>query len=260
MKAWKSGLLAMSAAALTMGAAVPAAFAEDEAPKLGYSLTITATSDYIFRGISLTDNEPAFQPYLEFTYGIGYFGIWASNIDAGIYEPVEVDLYLGIRPTTGPISWDLGVLYYAYPDAGNNTNGLSSSDLDYFEFQILATWAPVDKLSLTGKLYYTPEQDFLSPVGYDETFTLEGVAAYTLPEVGMFTPVISAGYGYSESDSIGFFQTDDDNYSYWNAGLALSVEKFTMDFRYWDTNIDETSFNGGFAQEKFVFSAKVALP
>jgi hypothetical protein len=50
---------------------------------------------------------------------------------------------------------------------------------------------------------------------------------------------------------------------YWNAGLSLTVEKFTMDFRYWDTDIN----NGGsvFAlpgldDERFVFTAKVTLP
>ena len=30
----------------------------------------------------------------------------------------------------------------------------------------------------------------------------------------------------------------EDEYYYWNAGLALTVEKLTFDFRYWDTDLD----------------------
>lgn len=266
MTPWKSGLLAVGAAAAAMVGTVNTASAAD-APEFGYTLTITGASDYIFRGISFTDNEPAFQPYLEFTYGIGYFGIWASNINTGNYEPVEFDFYAGIRPVTGPVSWDFGVLYYTFPGVGNKSNDLSSTDLNYLELQALGTITPVTNLSLTGKLYYTPDQDDgPSPGGfargYSETFTIEGVAAYTLPAVGMFTPVVSAGLGYSESKDIGFFRVNDEGYTYWNAGLALTVEKWTMDFRYWDTNIDDDGVesNGPFAQDKFVFSAKVALP
>ena len=78
-----------------------------EAPKFGYTLTLSGTSDYIFRGVSFTDNQPAFQPYLEFTYGIAYLGFWGSNINNGCpaeicYKPWEMDIYAGIRPVTGP--------------------------------------------------------------------------------------------------------------------------------------------------------------
>ncbi|MBC7831271.1 MAG: hypothetical protein H7Y62_04540, partial [Hyphomicrobium sp.] len=56
----------------------------------------------------------------------------------------------------------------------------------------------------------------------------------------------------------------DDEYYYWNAGLALTVEKLTFDFRYWDTNIGGDAFdicaNAGLCDERFVFTAKVVLP
>ncbi len=51
------------------------------------------------------------------------------------------------------------------------------------------------------------------------------------------------------------------DYTYWNAGLALAVDKFTFDFRYWDTDL-ETGLQplDGLADERFVFTAKVTLP
>ncbi len=57
----------------------------------------------------------------------------------------------------------------------------------------------------------------------------------------------------------------DDEYYYWNAGLALTVEKLTFDFRYWDTNIGGDA-GGPFCgredlcDSRFVFTAKVVLP
>jgi hypothetical protein len=38
-------------------------------------------------------------------------------------------------------------------------------------------------------------------------------------------------------------------------GLKLAVDKYFMDFRYWDTNLDDTT-----ADARFVFSAGVNLP
>ncbi len=58
----------------------------------------------------------------------------------------------------------------------------------------------------------------------------------------------------------------EDQYTYWNVGLALTVEKFTFDFRYWDTDIDVVTPGVGacadedLCDERFVFSAKVVLP
>jgi uncharacterized protein (TIGR02001 family) len=70
----KSGALA---AALLAGAAVPS-YAED-APKLALSGSATMTTDYIFRGITNTNQQPAVQPEFDLTYGILWAYIWGSN-------------------------------------------------------------------------------------------------------------------------------------------------------------------------------------
>ena len=163
--------------------------AEDEARKFGYSISITGVSDYLFRGISLTDEKPAFQPYLELTYGIAYVGFWASNIhDAGeFYGPGELDFYAGIRPVTGPINWDLGVLYYTYGTGhAAEALGLKRSDIAYLEFKVAATTTPVENLTLGVTGYFTPDQD----TAITETETIEGSINYTLPQLAMFTPTI----------------------------------------------------------------------
>jgi hypothetical protein len=103
-------------------------------------------------------------------------------------------------------------------------------------------------LGLTG--YIAPDQ-----ANYPETGTIEGTASYTLPKFHIFEPTISGLVGYSNADQRNFFLNSEKDYTYWNAGLKLTVEKYFMDFRYWDTSIDD-----GLADSRFVFSAGVTLP
>ena len=66
------------------------AFAEN---KLGWSATLTGTTDYVFRGFSLSSESPALQGSLDATYGIFYAGVWGSNVQDEGYEPVGVNVY-----------------------------------------------------------------------------------------------------------------------------------------------------------------------
>ena len=259
------------AAGVAVAALSGAARAED---KFGYTWTITAASDYIFRGISYTESEPTVNSYLEGTYGIFYLGLWTSNIDtcdvSGCLGPWEQDAYLGIRPTTGPVTWDLAALYYYYKAKGS----VGSTETDYFEFKASGTVTPITNLALTGTVYYAPDQDLASP----QNVSVEGTVAYTLPQMGIFTPTISGQVGFSDADTNGIYGTEstalaggklgywngDDQYTYWNAGLKLAVEKFTFDLRYWDTNIADNvgdlSLGHKNSDSRFFFSVALTLP
>lgn len=86
------------------------------ADELSWSATATGTSDYIFRGLSLNNEDPAFQASIDAEYGIWYAGLWGSMVDDGAaYEPVELNLYAGVKPVVGPVTFDFGVIYYFYP-------------------------------------------------------------------------------------------------------------------------------------------------
>ncbi len=61
----------------------PAAPARREGRKFTYSFNIDGTSDYVFRGISQTVNDPAVQGGVDLGYGIIYAGAWASGLDFG---------------------------------------------------------------------------------------------------------------------------------------------------------------------------------
>lgn len=244
-----------AAASLALATAAAPAHAEDE---FGYSITIGGTSDYVFRGFSNSNRDPAVQGSFDMTYGIWYAGIWASNTDypnfggpcsvdgnfddcdnIGEIGPGEVDYYIGVKPVWGPVTFDLAILYYTFP--GQNGD---SFDGDYFELKGGASVSPVKDLTLTVNNYYA--WDFQWESG--EVYTIEGIASYALPSWGMFSPTISGTFGSQwgfDDRYIAFANAwGDDEYQWWNAGLSLTVEKFTMDFRYWDTALSDAADAG----------------
>ncbi len=231
------------AVGLAFAALSGAAAAEDR--EFTWSVNAAGTSDYIFRGISQSDEKPAASAGLDVGYGILYGGIWASTVDSDFVggSPAEVDFYAGIKPVLGPATFDFGVLYYWYP--GDEVAG--GNEQDYVELKAGVSGTLIPNLSTGFNMYWSDDGALES----GEYFVYEGNAAYTLPAIGIFTPTIGGVLGYQDHQ--------DDNtldYTYWNAGLTLAVEKFAFDFRYWDTDID----NSGIADERFVFTAKVTLP
>ena len=80
-------------------------------------------SQYVFRGLTQTDRDPAIQGGFDYAHSSGlYAGTWASNIswlrDGGAYRSggsLEWDFYGGWKPTYGDFTFDIGTLYYWYP-------------------------------------------------------------------------------------------------------------------------------------------------
>lgn len=240
-------LLALTGAALADGyeGSVKDAPAKPER-EFTYSFSITGTSDYVFRGISQTDNDPTIQGAINVGYGIFYAGIWASGLDFsgpnGDEAELEVDYYAGIKPTWGPATFDFGVIYYAYP-------GYSPGfDPEILELKAGVSGELFKGLAAAAAVYYSPDyNDF-------EYFVYEGTLAYTLPSFHVFTPTISGTVGRYEWETAGAI-----DYTYWNAGLALAVDKLTFDFRYWDTDAS-AALCTTLCDERFVFTATVTLP
>lgn len=72
------------------------------------------TTNYKYRGQDQSDNKPAVQGGFDYTMGGFYVGNWNSSIgftNAGI----EMDFYGGYKGEAAGISYDVGLLQYAYP-------------------------------------------------------------------------------------------------------------------------------------------------
>lgn len=247
----KKSTTTLAATVFALGAASVDVQAEEKS--LSYSMILTAASDYMFRGISYTDNDATANIYQEVGYGMAYLAFWTSNIDFGAYGPWEQDIYVGIRPTTGPVNWDLATYYYMYGNRDGGRYG-STFDIDYFEFKLGATASPWENLTLGTTLWLTPDQGYAAT----DNVSIEGAISYGLPRVAKFSPTISGLVGYSDSGTNRFYPTGfwlgQQSYTYWNAGLSLAVDKLSLDFRYWDTSIPDR-----LSDERFVLSASFYL-
>ncbi|MDX2266236.1 MAG: TorF family putative porin [Hyphomicrobiales bacterium] len=259
LKALRAGMVGATAIVAASGAASAAdlSYKDDpvveEARKFGISFYAAATTDYVFRGLSQTAEEGTVQAAVDLTYGIAYFGIWGSGID--FEDPaaadVELDIYAGIKPTWKNITFDFGAIYYYYP--GANDGG---AETDYVEFKAGASGTVWDGLTAGVTVYYSP--DFSFETG--EAWTVEGTVAKTLPKLWKFDLVASGTLGYTDVDDLG-------DYVYWNLGLTKTWSKFSLDVRYWDTDLDVGNNNFGCSNndafscdERVVGTFKVTLP
>lgn len=230
--------------ALATGLALPAQ-AQDK--KLELSATATLTTDYIFRGISFTGNQPAIQGSFDATYGIFYAGIWASNIEL-VGTTIEIDYYAGIAPTWKGISFDIAGLYYTYPGAKE----FGGPELDYFELKTAASYTFFEKLTLGVSNYWSPE--FGGGGGDGDALELSASYAFAGKLFNFFSPSVSALVGWQWVDNNNNFPGWDP-YTYWNAGLTLGfMENWSVDVRYWDTDLTNQSCFGNvtFCDERVV--------
>ena len=111
-------------------------FAADAAPASDFtaSYNVGLFSQYIFRGLTQTNNKPALQGGFDVSHKSGlYIGGWASNVSwlrdnagtstAPLYNSggsLEIDLYGGFKTEVQGVGIDLGALQYYYPGSLNN--------------------------------------------------------------------------------------------------------------------------------------------
>jgi uncharacterized protein (TIGR02001 family) len=219
-----------------------------------HSANVALASEYVFRGVSQTKEGPAIQGGFDLTCSIFYAGVWASNLDWGgtpdgnSVANIEMDWYLGIKPVTGHITWDFGVIYYTYPNSARiAVDGLGlpdRRDYNYVELKVGASGEVWKDGTAAVTVFYSPEYQYES----GGVWTVEGSFTQVLPKFNLlhrtWTPSVSALLGWQKATSdtavyINNVTGDDDSYLYWNVGLTLGfLHKWSLDFRYWDTNID----------------------
>ncbi|HEX6865773.1 MAG TPA: TorF family putative porin, partial [Caulobacteraceae bacterium] len=193
MKVLKLALCGVAASlALTTAAAA------QDAPAVDVSFNVGATSDYVFRGFSQTMEDPAVFGGVDVVSGIFYAGAWASTVNFGDDTDAEYDLYAGVTPTLGPVTANLGVIYYGYLNADDD------ADYDYVEIKAAGS-IPVGPATVGLATYYSPEF-------FGET----GEAWYTELN-GSYSPVekisLSGAYGHQDVELAGDYNT-------WNVGAT----------------------------------------
>ncbi len=201
-------------------------------PEVAFNIGVV--SDYVFRGASQTNEDPALQGGIDVNFAGGFYaGGWASTVDFGDDTDAEVDLYGGYRTEAAGYALDFGVLGYFY------VNEPSGADYNFVEFKAAASRA-IGPATLGAAVYYAP--DFF---GVDEEATyLEANAAYALADKW----TVSGAVGHQWLDV-----TDD--YTTWNLGVAYALtDNLAVDGRYHDTDVD-----GPLTDDRFVVGLKASF-
>ena len=181
-----------------------------------FSGMATLTSEYIYRGLEMSEGDPALQLGLDYEHDTGLFlGVWASTID--IRTPMgsrdtELDYYAGFHyAAKSPITATLTLLHYSYP----GQTGMHS--YDYNEVLVGATWH--ERYSI--ELGYTSNLYGLDRIGRHWELRSEWPVANSW--------VIGAALGGNDMSDAGVSR-----YLHWNVGASARLSRLTFDLRWYD--------------------------
>ena len=205
---------------------------------------LTAASDYVFRGVSQSDEQPTWQAGLDYDHSSGFFaGIFAAGIDYPATRfradtgDVELDAYLGYgRPAGRDFAWEVALFRYSFPESDAN-------DKEYGE--------------LGANLYYRDSIRFGATVSDDARSG--GASAWTA-ELELRRPL---GHGVQLSGMLGrytFARSDWKDYLYWDLGVSATKGPWTFDLRWFDTSDEVETLAGPYlTRDRVVASVSIGF-
>lgn len=187
---------------------------------------VSIGTDYVYRGISQTNENPTIQGGFDYSSESGFYaGIWGSNV--AFDGSVEIDLYAGFGGEfTEGFDYDIGILRYEYPDDAKNGAPESSFNEVY---------GSVGFKGFTLGLAYSP--DFFAE-------TDKATYVYVDYEHALSDNVsLSLHYGDQSIDDNSGFGTP--NYADYSIGLATSWSELDLSLTWYDTDLSESECFGG---------------
>lgn len=195
-----------------------------QAQTQGWGGSLGATSDYVYRGVTQSDNLPAAQADLHYYGASGWFaGLWSSTVKRFPDAPVtaQFDAYLGYGwPLTSDWTTRVFAVHHEYP--WNNPH----HQYNYDELSGTVAWS--DRAALT--VAFSPDFSVQGP--YDNA---SGRAALSY-DLSLHQPLYralsaNAGLGYEDLRWV-----VGSGYVYWNAGLGYDFGRVQLDLSYIGTN------------------------
>lgn len=242
-------LLAGAAQAQTTPAPAAApAPAPAAAPEPDWTFTgnVGIFSQYVFRGISQTNEKPALQGGFDLGHKSGFYaGVWASNIswlsdgNADVSASLEMDLYGGYKWAFAE-DWvlDVGVLYYAYP---------GSYPAGYVKPNTTELYAAVTWKWITGKYSYSVDSKTFGFPNSRGSDYWEVNAAYDVVDkvndtIGKVT--VFGHYGQQKFKNAGFY-----DYSDWKVGVSTEVLGLTVGIFGTGTDAESAAYTNRFGRD-----------
>jgi uncharacterized protein (TIGR02001 family) len=190
------------------------------------SANVSMASDYIWRGVSQTNEKPAISGGFDYSYDFNEslswnIGTWGSNVDpsffGGTHSPsLELDTYTGLSGKAGEdFTYDASWLRYNYPGGSPNSTT---------EWKLGGGWKGL------GVAYYYSNDWFGT---HNDASRIEGTFDYDLPYDISFTSAIGNNYG--DGNDVIF----NGSYVDWKLGLSKAWMGVDWGLAYTDTDIEK---------------------
>lgn len=229
--------------------------------------SLALTSDYVFRGISQTQEKPAIQGGLTYTHESGlHLGFWGSNINfkskdnptaANDNASLELDIIAGYGGNiSDTLTWDITAAYYSYPGSNVPDPG------KYGFWEILPTLAyDFGAAKLTGQLAYSPNffgtaesgtyfmaaLDVPLPADFALNAHIGGQWLDVDKDSGLTQTFVNANTGYIPKD-----------YSEWKVGISKQISGVGLELAYFDTSLNKDKCMA-FAGQKDLCGSRAVL-
>jgi len=201
---------------------------------------VSVGTDYIYRGISQTDETATIQGGFDWAGESGlYAGVWASNLAFDGY--IEMDVYAGYAGSIGEaVEYDVGLLHYDYP---NQASGHGDYNFDEI-------YGSVSYKGITLGFAYS--NDF---------FGESGSAEYLYAEYALDLPQefgLGFHYGMQNIDDNDAFGAPD--YDEYSVSLTKELQGFGFGLTWHDTNLSsDECFGSDLCESRVVFAVSKSL-
>ena len=196
------------------------------------SANVALTSDYVWRGMTQTNEEPAIQGGFDVNHDSGlYVGTWGSNVkflEGAAVNPedrahIEIDLYIGYAgELRNGITYDVKAGHYIYPGAD------SSLEYDMTEFNLTLGYSLPQGTELSAVYDYSPE--FAGAVGSAHHYMLGATHGW---DNGLSLGAHLGRQQISDNANFGF-----DDYTYYGASVSFPISSFEGSVAYSNTDLD----------------------
>jgi uncharacterized protein (TIGR02001 family) len=215
------------------------AIGEDSGPKAAsdaFAITLGGAllSDYLYRGISLSDRGPSVSSSVEVARGGFYVSGQVYTVRLPTDPAAELTLTGGIRREVAGVEFDLSAEYYYYP---GETPAPGSGTTNYWQYGISASRRIFDAFEIVGRATYAPNSWNSGAWGaYGSGEIKIDLPKFKLPNQKEVTWTLGAELGHQS-----FGTTSQGSalpsYAHWRLGAAFKYDVLSFDLSYHDTNL-----------------------
>ena len=185
------------------------------------------TSDYNYRGYTLSNHLPSVSANVDATYNTFFASVNTASVQMPDLSHFQMTDTLGLRQAFGALTVETGGAIYSYPGGAN--------DPSYAEVYVSPSYAVTKQLTIGLNIFYAP--DYYRMGAWENYNSL--AAKYDI------------GWGLSLSAELGrqFFGTTRataaspavalPDYTYGNAGFSYTYKSLTFDLRYTATTLSK---------------------